>query len=29
MYHTSGFTKAEITELCARIETRQLAPGDA
>src|SRR6059058_4827148 len=27
MYHTTGFTKAEITELCARIETRDLAPG--
>jgi hypothetical protein len=27
MYHTTGFTKAEITELCARIETRELAPG--
>src|ERR1039457_7535500 len=27
MYHTTGFTKAEITELCARIEARQLAPG--
>jgi hypothetical protein len=27
MYHATGFTKAEITELCARIETRELAPG--
>lgn len=27
MYYTTGFTKAEITELCARIETRELAPG--
>ena len=27
MYHTTGFTKAEITELCARIKTRELAPG--
>jgi Helix-turn-helix of DDE superfamily endonuclease len=27
MYHTTGFTKAEIAELCARIETRELAPG--
>ena len=27
MYHTTGFTKAEITELCARIEARELAPG--
>jgi hypothetical protein len=27
MYHTTGFTKAEIAELCARIETRKLAPG--
>ena len=27
MYHTTGFTKAEITELCARIEARKLAPG--
>ena len=26
MYHTTGFTKAEITELCARIETRELSP---
>jgi len=26
MYHTSGFTKAEITELCARIEARELSP---
>ena len=24
MYHTTGFTKAEITELCARIEAREL-----
>ena len=27
MYHTTGFTKAEIAELCARIEARKLAPG--
>ena len=27
MYHTTGFTKVEITELCARIETRELATG--
>jgi Helix-turn-helix of DDE superfamily endonuclease len=27
MYHSTGFSKAEITELCARIETRELAPG--
>ena len=27
MYHTTGFTKAEITELCAIIEVRELAPG--
>ncbi len=27
MYNTTGFTKAEITELCARIEARKLAPG--
>ena len=27
MCHTTGFAKAEITELCARIETRELAPG--
>ncbi len=27
MYNTTGFTKAEITELCARIEARELAPG--
>ena len=26
MYHTTGFTKAEITELCARIEARELSP---
>ena len=26
MYNTTGFTKAEITELCARIEARKLAP---
>jgi hypothetical protein len=26
MYHTTGFTKAEITELCARIEARELPP---
>ena len=25
-YHTTGFTKAEITELCARIEARELSP---
>ena len=24
MYHTTGFTKAEVTELCARIEARGL-----
>ena len=27
MYNTTGFTKAEITELCARIEARELTPG--
>ena len=27
MYYTTGFTKAEITELCAIIEVRELAPG--
>ena len=27
MYHTTGFTKAGIAELCARIEARELAPG--
>lgn len=27
MYHTTGFTKAGITELCERIETARLAPG--
>ena len=27
MYHTTGFTKAGIAELCARIEARKLAPG--
>jgi hypothetical protein len=27
MYHTTGFTKAEITELCDRIESAGLAPG--
>jgi Helix-turn-helix of DDE superfamily endonuclease len=26
MYHTTGFTKAEITELCTRIGARELAP---
>jgi hypothetical protein len=26
MYHTTGFTKAEITELCAKIEARELSP---
>jgi DDE superfamily endonuclease/Helix-turn-helix of DDE superfamily endonuclease len=26
MYHTTGFTKAEIIELCIRIEARELAP---
>jgi hypothetical protein len=26
MYHTTGFTKAEVTELCARIEARELSP---
>ena len=26
MYHTTGFTRAEITELCARIEARELSP---
>ena len=26
MYHTTGFTKAEITELCTRIEARELSP---
>ena len=26
MYHTTGFTISEITELCARIETRELSP---
>jgi hypothetical protein len=27
MYNTTGFTKTGITELCARIEARELAPG--
>ena len=27
MYHTTGFTKAGITELCARIDARELSPG--
>jgi len=27
MYHSTGITKTRITELCARIETRELAPG--
>jgi hypothetical protein len=27
MYHSTGFTKAEITELCARIEAREFSPG--
>ena len=27
MYYTTGFTKAEITELCTIIEVRELAPG--
>ena len=26
MYHTTGFTKAEIAEVCARIEARELSP---
>ena len=26
MYHTTGFTKVEITELCTRIGARELAP---
>ncbi len=26
MYHTTGFTKAEIAELCAIIEARELSP---
>ena len=26
MYHTTGFTKAEITGLCARMEARELSP---
>jgi hypothetical protein len=26
MYHTTGFTKVEITELCAIIEARELSP---
>ena len=26
MYHTTGFTRAEVTELCARIEARELSP---
>src|ERR1700750_3358886 len=26
MYHPTGFTKAEITELCTRIGARELAP---
>jgi hypothetical protein len=26
MYHATGFTKAEVTELCARIEARELSP---
>ena len=27
MYRTIGFTKAEITELCAKIEAREFSPG--
>ena len=27
MYHTTGLTKARITELCARIEDRGIKPG--
>ncbi len=27
MHHTIGFTRAEITELCARIESRELSLG--
>jgi hypothetical protein len=27
MYHSTGFTKAEIAELCVRIEARELTPG--
>jgi DDE superfamily endonuclease len=27
MYHTTGFTKAEVAELCAKIEARKLPPG--
>ncbi len=27
MYHTTGITKAQIAELCAEIETRELKPG--
>ena len=27
MYHTTGLTKAAITELCTRIEARELKPG--
>ena len=27
MYNTTGFTRAEIAELCTRIEARKLAPG--
>jgi len=27
MYHSTGITKTRITELCARIEARELAPG--
>ena len=26
MYHTTGINKAEVTELCARIEARELSP---
>ena len=26
MYHTTGFTKTEVIELCARIEARELSP---
>jgi hypothetical protein len=27
MYHTTGFTKDEITDLCAMVSTAELQPG--
>jgi hypothetical protein len=27
MYHTTGLTKAQIAELCARIKERGIKPG--